>query len=163
MAYPISPFDNQIYKNMMYSAAKNAWSKIDYVEGTWTPVISGDAGSATMVNAGTCWYIKQGRTVTIGGTVAWTGSTLSGMIRISGIPFTSRSVAYGGGRAAGTYGAITAGSFSFSLANTTHLTLVNDPGNSFIYIIESGASSYSHTPIVGSAGTIYGLSLTYQI
>ena len=74
------------------TAAANALD--DYEEGTWTPIITGSAGSAgtAAYSNQTGTYTKIGDTVTFSFNVvvtnkgSWTGST-----RITGFPFTAKS------------------------------------------------------------------------
>jgi len=66
----------------------------DYEEGTWTPTISDGTNNATMGSAGSNagWYTKIGRVVFISGNVATTSlGSVSGAIRITGLPFTANS------------------------------------------------------------------------
>jgi hypothetical protein len=73
------------------SASSDANTLDDYEEGTWTPVITAQAGSLTSyTSSGT--YTKVGRTVYINGkfTVVTIG-TASGYAQVTGYPFTSAS------------------------------------------------------------------------
>jgi len=160
MAFPTSPVDGQVYKGFIYSSS--LWKKPDYIEGTWNPVLEGTSGSCVMSGITKGWYVKVGNTVTVGGTLSWTSSTLNGYIKISGIPYNARSAANGGDRSTGVYGAILNGSFTLD-AGMTHLTLVIDPGVNFLYVIQSSGSNYNHTPVLNASGTIYGFQITYQI
>lgn len=72
------------------SASTDANCLDDYEEGTWTPVISGNptAGAATYTTQnGT--YTKVGRTVSFSLNCAWSAHTGSGILKVSGLPFTS--------------------------------------------------------------------------
>jgi len=162
MAFPTSPSNGQIYKGLIYNSSSSTWKKPDYIEGTWNPTLEGTSGSCTIAAVTKGWYIKHGNTITVGGTLSWTSSTLTGYIKISGIPYLPRSAANGGDRATGVYGAIVNGSFTLT-AGMTHLTLVVDPGLNYLYVIQSSGSNYDHAPTVNSSGTIYGFQVTYQI
>lgn len=129
-----------------------------YEEGSWTPQLVAGATSFTMggINAGK--YIRIGNQVTVCGHLQWSSGTGSGMVKIDGLPFASSGV-----RTAGCIGAVSYG-ISYSSGYGMWL-LVNDPGYTFIYIIQlsTTGAGYSHTPPVGSNGIIYGFSLTYFI
>jgi hypothetical protein len=74
------------------SASGNANTLDDYEEGSWTPSYSADGGGSSgtpSIASGT--YVKIGRMVYIAGSLAATRGTLSGTIRVSGLPFTSGS------------------------------------------------------------------------
>jgi len=65
----------------------------DYEEGTWTPVVYGDGGSAGTVAYTTVGkYTKVGRLVSIDGYVSFTNlGSWTGRIGLSGVPFTCSS------------------------------------------------------------------------
>lgn len=85
------------------SASTNANTLDDYEEGTWTPVYAATSGSiTTSSNAGT--YVKVGKMVTVSGNLRSTGvSGISGVIYITGLPFTAGNTSgadrFGGVRA----------------------------------------------------------------
>jgi len=131
----------------------------DYEEGTWTPEIDGTSGGAyTMGGINTGRYTKIGRMVSIQFTVQWTGRTTaySGLAVIKGLPFTSR-----GSRAAGT---LSAPSYGVSYPSGSHLNLVVDPNQTHIYLIVNSptGAGYSHSPTIGTTGTIYACSVVYE-
>jgi hypothetical protein len=73
----------------------------DYEEGTWTPTYTASSGSFTSITYDTqaADYVKIGRTVFISvriQTDAVTLGTATGILRISGLPFTSASPQTGG-------------------------------------------------------------------
>jgi hypothetical protein len=73
------------------SASTNANTLDDYEEGTWTPAIAINTGTATTYTIGTSYYTKVGRLVTVNGIITPTNGTLgstNSYIRISGLPFT---------------------------------------------------------------------------
>jgi hypothetical protein len=127
-----------------------------YEEGSWTPQLYAGATAFTMsgINAGK--YIRIGNQVTVCGHIQWSAGSGSGMVKVSGLPFTSSGV-----RTAGSIGAVSYG-ISYDSGYGMWI-IVNDPGYNFFYIIEqsTSGSGYSHTPPVGSSGVIYGFSLTY--
>ena len=82
---------------LQFPAAQNASSNAntldDYEEGTWTPTltfdVAGDLSVTYALQTGT--YTKKGREVTAHctiGTSAFTHTTASGSLRVSGLPFT---------------------------------------------------------------------------
>ena len=127
-----------------------------YEEGTWTPQLYAGTTAFTMVGINEGKYIRIGNQVTVNFHIQWSGGSGSGMVKVSGLPFTSSGV-----RSAGSIGAIGSG-ISFDSGYNMWI-VVNDPGAAFVYIIESasGGSGYSHTPPVASSGIIYGFSITY--
>ncbi len=73
----------------------------DYEEGTWTPTYTASSGSFTSITYDTQLgdYVKIGRTVFVSvrlQTDAVTLGTATGILRISGLPFTSASNQTGG-------------------------------------------------------------------
>jgi len=129
-----------------------------YEEGSWTPQLCAGATAFTMggINGGK--YVRIGNQVNVSGQLNWSAGSGSGQVRISGLPFTSS-----GTRSAGSIGAVSSG-ICFSSGYGTWL-LVNDPGYSFIYIIQLSTTGqgYSHEPPVASSGVVYGFSLSYPI
>ena len=79
----------------------------DYEEGDWTPVLSDGSNNATMSSSAAGRYTKIGPLVYLSAYVITTGlGSVSGAIRITGLPFTARndgdannggSVGYAGG------------------------------------------------------------------
>lgn len=99
-----------------------------YEEGIWTATLSDGTNNATM-NISTCVYTRIGRQVTVSGLISTTSlGSVSGAIRITGLPFTvgnGNSYFAGGGLAYGDNFAITAGQ-SVSLLvqnNSTYMSL----------------------------------------
>ena len=63
----------------------------DYEEGTWTPTITLNSGTATTYTIATGTYTKTGRMVVVLGSITPTNGTLgstNGYIRMTGLPFT---------------------------------------------------------------------------
>jgi len=73
------------------SASSNANTLDDYEEGTWTAVISDGTNNATMTsNRTTGSYTKIGNVVTVAGYIGTDSlGSVSGSIRMTGLPFTS--------------------------------------------------------------------------
>lgn len=128
-----------------------------YQEGSWTPQLYAGSTAFTMSGINDGRYVRVGNQVTISGHLQWSGGSGTGMVRISGLPFTCSGV-----RSAGSMGAVSYG-ISFS-SGYNHWILVVDPGTDYIYIIQgdSTGGGYSHNPPVGSSGVIYGFSITYH-
>ena len=73
------------------SASTDANTLDDYEEGTWTPSVSLNTGTATAYTIGTATYTKTGRMVVVLGSIIPTNGTLGsagGYIRMTGLPFT---------------------------------------------------------------------------
>ena len=64
----------------------------DYEEGTWTPVAEGEttAGTGTY-NYQVGSYVKVGSLVQIQASIQWTAHTGSGVFKLTGLPFASKS------------------------------------------------------------------------
>jgi len=109
----------------------------DYEEGTWTPTItsSGAAGSVTYSERSAI-YTKIGNLVQVQADIRIIGNTntLSGTLRIGGLPFTVNS---SGGRATGE---ITGGTFATAVAG-----IAAYPNNSTTYARVFGATSAPYT------------------
>jgi hypothetical protein len=73
------------------SASSDANTLDDYEEGTWTAVISDGTNNATMTsNRTTGSYTKIGNVVTVAGYIGTNSlGSVSGSIRMTGLPFTS--------------------------------------------------------------------------
>jgi hypothetical protein len=139
-----------------------------YEQGTWTPRLKN--GSFT-TNAGVSnvgWYTRIGNLVTVGGTLDWgagSGAQDGNSLQIACLPFASSNTS--NERNVGQPGAPAANSMGFKCTGKGQLVLVGDPGNSFIYIIETlqdgSYTTYIHNPLVANAGTLYGFQMTYHI
>jgi len=69
----------------------------DYEEGTWTPVLSDGTNNATMTGGNVGRYVKVGSQVTIFAFVTTSSlGSVSGNLRITGIPFNAGSNMYAG-------------------------------------------------------------------
>ena len=134
----------------------------DYEEGTWTPIIAGATGekTATAINMR---YTKIGNLVTVSGTVAWNSTdSLTGAIRIKGLPFNVASPYTGtqqyraAGSLNGTSGVTQPSGYQ------TGLAIGSDANTTFIYLIARSTTSYTHTPSIANSGAIYGITMTYE-
>jgi len=83
------------------SASTDANTLDDYEEGTWTPAVTLNTGTATTYSNQSGTYTKTGRVVVLLGLVIPTNGTLGsagGYIRMTGLPFTpSGTVGVGSG------------------------------------------------------------------
>jgi hypothetical protein len=139
-----------------------------YEQGTWTPRLKN--GSFT-TNAGVSnvgWYTRIGNLVTVGGTLDWgagSGAQDGNSLQITCLPFASSNT--NNERNVGQPGAPAANSMGFKCTGKGQLVLVNDPGNLYIYLIETfqdgSYTTYIHNPLVANAGTLYGFQMTYHI
>jgi hypothetical protein len=76
------------------SASTNANTLDDYEEGTWTPTVGTNNGTATTYTIGTAYYTKVGRLVNVSGKITPTNGTLgttNSWVRITGLPFVAGS------------------------------------------------------------------------
>jgi hypothetical protein len=72
------------------SASTNANTLDDYEEGTWTPTVGSNSGTATTYTISTAYYTKVGRLVNVSGYITPTNGTLgntNNYLRINGLPF----------------------------------------------------------------------------
>ena len=77
------------------SASSDANTLDDYEEGTWSPTIIGTTTAGTVsYNSRQGRYTKIGNIVTISAWVDWSSGTGSGLLRISGLPFTGSTNQY---------------------------------------------------------------------
>ena len=73
------------------SASSDANTLDDYEEGTWTPSITLNSGTATTYTIGTATYTKTGRVVVVIGSIIGTNGTFgstNNYARMTGLPFT---------------------------------------------------------------------------
>jgi hypothetical protein len=73
------------------SDSSNANTLDDYEEGTWTPTVTLNTGTATAYTIGTATYTKTGRVVVVIGSIIGTNGTFgstNGYARMTGLPFT---------------------------------------------------------------------------
>jgi hypothetical protein len=138
-----------------------------YEQGTWTPRLS-NGSFTTNTNTGNAgWYVRIGNSVTVGGTLSWTGGTGAqdgNSLQIGCLPFAANNAF--DQRSAGSFGASSPASIGFK-NQCAQMTLVIDPGASFIYLIQNYQDgtylSYRHDPCANTSGILYGFSLTYQV
>ena len=135
------------------TAAANALD--DYEEGTWTAVLSDGTNNATMV-AGTQSYVKIGKQVTLNGYMQTSSlGSVSGNIRITGLPFTTGKQASSGV------------GLALNLAKTAghSVGLFCDPGITYITpTLSDTAIGTSHiTSTEWSADGFIAFSFTYQV
>jgi hypothetical protein len=130
-----------------------------YEEGTWTATLSDGTNNATM-SASTCRYVRIGRHITVSGYVAISSrGSISGSLRLTGLPFTcaNANAAYAGG--AVTYASglnITAGQAVTVLPeiNTTYMAL-------YVWASTAGTSPMQNTQWTDSGAIMF--SATYSV
>jgi|APSaa5957512535_1039671.scaffolds.fasta_scaffold13308_3 hypothetical protein len=99
----------------------------DYEEGTWTPVLSDGTNNATMSSDTLGTYEKIGRQVTVRAFVRTTSlGSVTGGVRITGLPFTSANVD-------NTYGVLNV-SYGSSLSLTSGQSIGGYIGDNFNYM-----------------------------
>lgn len=117
---------------MKFPATQNASADVntldDYEEGTWTPTIGGttsESGQVYSTQAGR--YIKVGKLVTVFGRVTLsTLGTITGDVRIKGLPFTSVNAAPSASASISFFAGLTTSIisiFGFVQPNTTAMDL----------------------------------------
>jgi hypothetical protein len=115
-------------------ASSDANTLDDYEEGTWTPTVTLNTGTATTYTIGTATYTKTGRVVVVIGSIIPTNGTFgstNGYARMTGLPFTvgTRSGAGSGGNiSALTNGVATTFAYSTTVdvAFTSGVTSTNE-------------------------------------
>ena len=134
-----------------------------YEEGTCTLVVAGSGGGTrTMGSNNKAFYTRVGRLVTLSGTLHVTGGeSLSGNLKITGIPFDADPAA--NHRTAMSIG----GNQLFDTgANGTHLTMVIDPNAAFIWVLGNNDSTPTFAHLVNAAvkanQNLYGFNVTYM-
>ena len=117
----------------------------DYEEGTWTPVISADVtatGQVFSTQAG--WYIKIGKDVFVQGYVQLsTLGTLTGAVRLTGLPFTSENTA----------NQFVVGNVQWANLNTTWVNVLGRIGANATIILIMGAAAAAASNNSALAGT----------
>jgi hypothetical protein len=120
----------------------------DYEEGTWTPVITcGTPGNLTIVyDSQVGYYTKVGRQVTVTfslSTTTFTHTTASGIVFISGLPFTI-----------GIINMDAIGSFQgFTSAGFTQIGVQSGAATSNLYIVISGSGQTLTNAAIGTFPT----------
>ena len=133
----------------------------DYEEGSWTPTIQSTTGvSKTAAAANLGRYTKVGNQVTLTGTVAWDGTEnlAGGLIGVGGFPFAS--VALGNYRSSAAMGASNQVNQPTSYQNGLAMSM--DQNSSVCWVVARSTSSYTHYPVIGNTGGIYGINITYR-
>lgn len=130
----------------------------DYEEGTWTPGVIGDGGSAGAVaftSAG--WYTKIGRVVTLQGYVIFSNlGSWTGRVGITGVPFSS-NVGGAYGSATGSFLTI-AGALTMQCAiGTVSFTAIYFPWSS-----NSGGGGDSVRFSNMAANTVFAFTVTHM-
>lgn len=137
----------------------------DYKEGTWVPVVSyATPGNLSITYANQVGsYTKIGREVTVRfniTTSAFTFTTASGALQISGLPYPNNAAAVSGSRGSLDFGGITKASY-------THYTCQTSPSLSYLTISCSGSGQSLATLTAAdtpSGGTLVLIgTITYMV
>jgi len=132
----------------------------DYEEGNWTPTLTSTSGVTKTAASGNLGrYTKVGNIVNLTGSVLWDGTeTLSGLVAVGGLPFTS--VNTNGYRSAAAMGAANQVTQPSSYQNGLAMSM--DQNSVLIWVVARSTSSYTHYPTIGNTGGIYGINITYR-
>ena len=122
------------------SASSDANTLDDYEEGTFTPVLSPNAGSIT-TQSSYGYYTKVGNSVTVLVAISIAnGGTASGVGTITGLPFTSQTVTslFSGGNRSGTASFREDGNtgnwyFGYFLSNNTQMVVSSSTNGALSY------------------------------
>ena len=121
------------------SASSDANTLDDYEEGTWTPSVTLNSGTATTYTIGTATYTKTGGMVVVIGSVIPTNGTAgsaNGYLRMTGLPFTvaTRSGSGAGGNISALNGSIAA---TFAYLTTVDATFTSGVAstNEFAFVV----------------------------
>jgi len=122
------------------SASSDANTLDDYEEGTFTPVLSPNAGSIT-TQSSYGYYTKVGNSVTVLVAISIAnGGTASGVGTITGLPFTSQTVTslFSGGNRSGTASFREDGNtgnwyFGYLLSNNTQMVVSSSTNGALSY------------------------------
>lgn len=124
----------------------------DYEEGTWTPVMAATSGTAT-VSYSNGYYQKVGNTVTVWFVMAIARNTLSGQLKVTGLPFVATNGAM-------QYGWDFANPASWNWLVKPQSVLASN-GNSYLIIWDSNTSGLVETALATSGCGFCG-RVTYQ-
>jgi hypothetical protein len=122
------------------SASSDVNTLDDYEEGTWTPAVTTNNGTATGYSDISGSYTKVGRSVTIQGSITPTGGTFAGYVQLSGLPFTPATNGVGAFVNSANY---TAGEFGIGAVLTNNLN---------VYVMN----------LVISVGNVMSFTITYN-
>ena len=116
------------------SASSDANTLDDYEEGTWTPTIVGNSTAGTAsYSQQTGYYTKVGNVVTVGLYVNFSSATGTGVLNISGLPFSSNASAL-------VTGSLMTGNIDWP-SGTTMATLYKPPNGAYFEIYCSADNS----------------------
>jgi hypothetical protein len=97
------------------NSGTNQTALAGYREGTWTPSIKGvTSGTAASVTTNAT-YTRIGRLVFVHAEASFTTGTISGSLKVQGLPYTVASA----GGPVGDFGAVVVGTTGFTLASAT--------------------------------------------
>jgi hypothetical protein len=153
------PFDGRtveeltLWADAQYQKLANIFALLDYDEDTWTPVLSDGTNDAThSVQYGV--YTKIGRQVSIIGRVRTTSlGSVSGDLRITGLPFTVSSDTHH-------YGSICCGwGNGLGITTGTSITGIAETGSTYISLrnwdVATGVSQLQDTEWTADGDLIF--------
>ena len=127
----------------------------NYEEGDWSPVLSDGTNNATMSSSyNTASYIKVGKVVTIQGRIVTTSlGSVSGAIRLTGLPFTVAS----GNR----HGSIAVSEFdggAFTAGHSVTATCITNSTNIYLKLFDvtTGTTSMQHSEWTADGAILFG-------
>ena len=127
-----------------------------YEEGTWTPTIIGSstAGTGTYsLQEGT--YTRIGRQVTVTAAITWSAHTGSGVLRVSGLPFTIKND--------NVYAAFALEYANLTVSANAIACIVTRPGQTYLQVDETVAGGASQSGVtLDTAASLY-FSVTYFV
>ena len=127
-----------------------------YEEGTWTPTIIGSstAGTGTYsLQEGT--YTRIGRQVTVTAAITWSAHTGSGVLRVSGLPFTIKND--------NVYAAFALEYADLTVSANAIACIVTRPGQTYLQVDETVAGGTGQSGVtLDTAASLY-FSVTYFV
>jgi hypothetical protein len=128
----------------------------DYEEGTWTPTIIGSTtagiGVYTLQEGN---YTKIGRQVTVTCAITWTAHTGTGVIRVSGLPFTIKND--------NVYAASAMEYDSLTVSANAIAIIVTRPGQTYLQVDQTVAGGSTQTGVSMDVAASLWFSATYFV
>ena len=127
-----------------------------YEEGTWTPTIIGSSSAGTgtyTLQEG--HYTRIGRQVTVTCAITWTAHTGTGVLRVSGLPFTIKND--------NVYAAFALEYANLTVSANAIACIVTRPGQTYLQVDETVAGGASQSGVtLDTAASLY-FSVTYFV
>ena len=125
-----------------------------YEEGTWTPTIIGSSSAGTgtyTLQEG--HYTRIGRQVTVTCAITWTAHTGTGVIRVSGLPFTIKND--------NVYAAFAMEYNNLTVSANAIAIIVTRPGQTYLQVDETVAGGATQTGVSMDTAASLWFSATY--